>query len=133
MGGGRPFMNNIAKLILLSISVYIVWTFSTYILEGRVNLLQRVDPIGRIEYAVVVNILIGTIFAFVMLRTSLRARFVTSEQLGFQSLRRILILVVVAIVIGSVLFLTSNPAAGSTNATVIANILLKRYLRLLQK
>jgi hypothetical protein len=41
---------------------------------------------------------------------------------GFQSLRRILTLVVVAIVIGFVLFLTSNPAAGSTNATVIANI-----------
>jgi len=115
-------MNNIAKLILLSISVYIVWTFSTYILEGRVNLLQRVDPIGRIEYAVVVNILIGTIFAFVMLRTSLRARFVTSEQLGFQSLRRILTLVVIAFVIGFVLFLSSNPAAGSVNATVIANI-----------
>ena len=58
-----------------------------------------------------------------MLRSSLRAKFVTSKQLGFQSLRRILTLVVIAIAIGSVLFLTSNPAAGSTNATVIANIL----------
>jgi hypothetical protein len=116
-------LNSIAKLVLLSISVYIIWTFSTYILEGRVNLLQRIDPIGRIEYAVVVNILIGTILAFVMLRTSLRVRFVTSEQLGFQSLRRILTLVVIAIVIGFVLFLISNPAPGSMNATVIANIL----------
>ena len=116
-------MKSIAKLILISISVYIIWTFATYILEGRANLLQRVDPIGRIEYAIVVNILIGTIFAFVMLRTSLRARFVTSEQLGFQSPRRILILVVIAFVVGFVLFLSSNPAAGSVNATVIANIL----------
>jgi|SRR5918996_609588 hypothetical protein len=115
-------MNNIARLILLSISVYIIWTFATYFFEGRVNLLQRVDPIGRIEYAVVVNILIGTIFAFVMLRPSLRARFVTSKQLGFQSLRRIFTLVVIAIVIGFVLFLTSNPLAGSMNATVIVNI-----------
>src|SRR5512145_274195 len=109
-------MNNIAKLILLSITVYIIWTFATYILEGRVNLLQRIDSIGRIEYAVVVNILIGTTFAFVMLRPSLGVNFVTSKQLGLQSLRRILTLVVVAIVIGSVSFLTSNPAAGSTNA-----------------
>ena len=115
-------MNNITRLILLSISVYIIWTFATYFFEGRADLLQRVDPIGRIEYAVVVNILIGTIFAFVMLRPSLRARFVTSKQLGFQSLRRVLILVVIAIVIGFVLFLTSNPLAGSMNATVIVNI-----------
>src|SRR5918994_371827 len=115
-------MNNIARLILLSISVYIIWTFATYFFEGRVNLLQRVDPIGRIEYAVVVNILIGTIFAFIMLRPSLRARFVTTKQLGFQSRRRILTLVVIAIVIGFVLFLTSNPLAGSMNATVIVNI-----------
>ena len=115
-------MKSIAKLILLSISIYIIWTFATYILEGSVNLLQRIDPIGRIEYAIVVNILIGTIFAFVMLRISLRARFVTSEQLGFQSLRRILTLVVIAIIIGFVLFLTSDPAPGAINTIVIANI-----------
>ena len=115
-------MNNIAKLILLSISVYIVWTFATYILEGRVNLLQRVDPIGRIEYAVIANILVGTLFAVMMLKPSLRANFVSSRQLGFQSFRRILTLVVVAIAAGFVLFLTSNPVAGSTNATIIANI-----------
>jgi hypothetical protein len=42
-------MNNVAKLIIISISVYAIWTFATYILEGRVNLLQRVDPIGRID------------------------------------------------------------------------------------
>lgn len=115
-------MNNIAKLILLSISVYIVWTFATYILEGRVNLLQRVDPIGRIEYAVIANILVGTLFAFMMLKPSLRANFVTSRQSGFRHPRRILIMVVIAIAIGFVLFLTSNPADGSTNATMIANI-----------
>ena len=116
-------MNNVAKLIIISISVYAIWTFATYILEDRVNLLQRVDPIGRIEYAVIANILVGSIFALMMLRPSLRANFVTSKQLGFQSLRRILIPVVIAIAIGFLLFLTSNPAsAASTNATVIANI-----------
>lgn len=113
-------MNKISKLILLSLSVYIVWTFATYIFEGRVNLLQRVDPIGRIEYAVIANILVGTVFAFMVLKASLRSNFVTIRQLGFQCPRRILIMVVVAIVIGFILFLTSNPA--TTNATVIANI-----------
>lgn len=115
-------MNNVVKLILISISVYVVWTFATYILEGRVNLLQRVEPISRIEYAVIANILVGTIFAFMILRSSLRANFVTSKQLGFQSLRSIPILVAIAIAIGFVLFLTSSPAAESTNAIVIANM-----------
>jgi len=115
-------LNNIAKLILISISVYIIWTLATYILEGRVNLLQRVDPVGRIEYAIIANILIGTLFALVMIKPSLRANFVTTKQLGFQPRRRILVMVVIAIAFGLVMFLTSNPAAGSTNATVIANI-----------
>jgi hypothetical protein len=116
-------MNNVAKLIIISISVYVIWTFATYILEGRVDLLQRVDPIGRIEYAVIANILVGSIFALMMLRPSLHANFVTSKQLGFQSLRRILIPVVIAIAIGFVLFLTSNLASvASTNATLVANI-----------
>ncbi|HZD34327.1 MAG TPA: hypothetical protein VE130_03895 [Nitrososphaeraceae archaeon] len=116
-------MNSVVKLILLSISIYIVWTLTTYILEGRVNLLQRVDPIGRIEYAVIANILVGTVFAFMMLKPSLRANFVTSKQLGFQSLRRTLTLVIIAIVIGFALFITSDrPATASTNPIVIANI-----------
>jgi hypothetical protein len=113
-------MNSIAKLVLLSLSVYIAWTFATYIFEGRVNLVQRIDPIGRIEYVVIAHILVGTVFALMVLKPSLRSNFVTSIQLGFQSLRRVLTLVVVALVIGFVVYLTSNPA--STDATVIANI-----------
>ena len=115
-------MNYISKLILLSLSVYIAWTFATYVLEGRVNLLQRVDPIGRIEYAVIANVLVGTIFALMMLRPSLRYTFVTRIQLGFQCPRRILIMLIGATFIGFILFLISNPTAESTNAIVIANI-----------
>jgi len=63
-------MNEITKLVLLSVFVYIIWVFATYMLEGRINLLQRVDPIGRMEYAVTANILIGTIFGLIMLKPS---------------------------------------------------------------
>ena len=52
----RLIEHEIAKLTLFSISVYIIWTLATYILEGRVNFLQRVDPLGRIEYAIIANI-----------------------------------------------------------------------------
>jgi hypothetical protein len=112
-------MNKMAKFILFSISVYLIWVFATYMLEGRVNLLQRVDPIGRMEYAVIANILIGTVFGFIMLKPSLKSRFVTQKQLGFQSPRRIIILVAAAASVGFILFFTGNPA--SFNPVVITN------------
>jgi hypothetical protein len=44
-----------AKLVLISLCVYLVWTAVTYLLEGRIHLLQRVDVFGRFEYAIVAN------------------------------------------------------------------------------
>lgn len=72
-------MNNVAKPILLSIFVYLIWLLATYMLEGRVSLLERVDPIGRMEYAVITNIFIGTVFGFTMLKSSLHNKFVTQK------------------------------------------------------
>jgi hypothetical protein len=114
------YMSNVSKLILISLSVFVVWTFATYILEGRVNLLQRVDPVGRMEYVVIANILVGTIFAFAMFKPSLRTSFVTDKQLGFQPARLTLILIVVAFALGFVLFLTGTPI--SINAIVVTNV-----------
>ena len=113
-------MNNVAKLILLSISVYLIWLLATYMLEGRVSLLERVDPVGRMEYAIITNIFIGTVFGFIMLKSSLHNKFVTQKQLGFQSPKRIIILVAVAAFVGFVLFFTGNPA--SVDPIVIANV-----------
>jgi hypothetical protein len=98
-------MNEITKLVLLSVSVYIIWVF---------------DPIGRMEYAVIANILIGTVFGLIMLKPSLRSKFVTHKQLGFQSPRRIVIPVAVAVFIGFALFFTGDPA--SFNTVVIMNV-----------
>jgi hypothetical protein len=113
-------MNNVAKLILLSISVYLIWLLATYMLEGRVSLLERVDPIGRMEYAVITNIFIGTVFGFIMLKSSLHNKFVTQKQLGFNPPKRIIILVAVAASVGFVLFFSGNPA--SVDPIMIANI-----------
>lgn len=112
-------MNEITKLVLVSVFVYIIWVFVTYMLEGRINLLQRVDPIGRTEYAVIANILIGTVFGLIMLKPSLKSKFVTHKQLGFQSPRRIVIPVAVAAFIGFALFFR-DPA--SSNTVVIMNV-----------
>ena len=52
-----------AKLILISLCIYVVWTAATYLLEGRINLLQRIDVFGRFEYAIVANMIIGIVAA----------------------------------------------------------------------
>jgi hypothetical protein len=57
-----------AKLVLISIYIYVVWTAVTYLLEGRVHLLQRVDVFGRLEYAIIANMITGTVAAIWLLR-----------------------------------------------------------------
>jgi len=39
-----------------------------YLLEGRIHLLQRVDVLGRFEYAIITNLITGTVAAVWLLR-----------------------------------------------------------------
>jgi hypothetical protein len=43
---------------------------------------QKVDPIGRMTYAVIANIAIGTVLSAIAIRYLLKAQFVKPEQLG---------------------------------------------------
>jgi hypothetical protein len=109
------------KLIAVAIGIYLVWILATYLLEGRINLLQKPNPLGRLIYAVIANMIIGTVIAIWLLRPSISQRFVTSKQLGFQSpLKRVLIAVVIAGLIGFVLFVIQKPA--SLNPIVMLNV-----------
>ena len=112
------------KFIAVAIGIYLVWIFATYLLEGRINLLQKPNPLGRLIYAVIANMMIGTVIAIWLLRPSILQRFVTSKQLGFQSsLKRVVIAVVIAGLIGFALFVIQKPA--SLNAIVILNVFLQ--------
>jgi hypothetical protein len=85
------------KFIAVAIGIYLVWILATYFLEGRINLLQKPNPLGRLIYTVIANMIIGTVIAIWLLRPSILQRFVTSKQLGFQSpLKRVVIAVVIA-------------------------------------
>lgn len=59
------------KLIAIPIAVYLVWILATYLLEGRISLLQKPDPLGRLIYAIVANIAIGTVAAIWLLKPSI--------------------------------------------------------------
>jgi hypothetical protein len=52
-----------ANLVMISLCVYVVWTAAPYLLEGRIHLLQRIDVFGRFEYAIIANMIIGTVVA----------------------------------------------------------------------
>jgi hypothetical protein len=54
---------NALKLISIASSKCIIWVTVTYILEGRIHLFQKVDPIGRIMYVVIANIAVGTVLS----------------------------------------------------------------------
>lgn len=108
------------KFLLIPLGTYIIWVLSTYMLEGRINLLQQQDVLGRFSYVVVSNILIGNILAIYLIKRSVQSRFCSINQLGFCSMKRTVPMVTIAIIIGLFLFMIQQPS--SLNPILIMNI-----------
>jgi hypothetical protein len=91
-------------------------------LEGRIELLHRNDPLGRIMYTIIANMAIGTVIAFLPIKfaMSFTKEFVTLKQIGFRSIKYTVALIVIAGGIGFVLFLIQQPA--SLNPIIIINV-----------
>src|SRR5215207_5094884 len=101
---------NALKLIAIALSIYIIWVIATFILEGRIHLFQKVDPIGRMTYVVIANIGIGIVLSAIAIRYLLKARFLKPEQLGLsKSPLRTAAIIVSAAVGGLALFMLQNP------------------------
>jgi hypothetical protein len=87
MSKQRIKSRNALKLMAIALSVYIIWVVATYILEGRIHLFQKVDPIGRMTYVVIANIAIGTVLSAIAMRYLLKAQLLKPEQLGLTKSR----------------------------------------------
>lgn len=107
------------KFLLIPLGTYLLWVSSTYMLEGRINLLQQQDVLGRFSYVIIANILIGNILAMYLLKRSIKSRFSSLNQLGFRSLKRTLLMVTIAVIIGLLLFTVQQPS--SLNPIIIMN------------
>jgi hypothetical protein len=111
---------DVKKLLFIPLVIYIIWTLATYLLEGRIYLLQRPDPLGRFTYTVTANMVIGIVITIWLLKPSISAGFLTIRQLGFQSPKRILIAVTILGIFGFLLFIAQRPV--SVDPIVIVNI-----------
>lgn len=101
---------NAKTAILWSLTVYVVWTLMTYLLEGRIRLIHNPTMVGRYMYVLIANVLIGTLGAIWVIRSSLKSQVVTLKQLGFRSPGRTLLTIVIAIVIGSIYLFLMRPS-----------------------
>ena len=111
---------NALKLIAIALSIYIIWVAATYILEGRIHLFQRVDPIGRMTYVVIANIAIGTVMSAIAIRYLLKAQLVKPEQLGLNKSRlRTAAVITLGAAGGLILFMVQNPR--TTEPIVVFN------------
>ncbi|MCI0559343.1 MAG: hypothetical protein MN733_12685, partial [Nitrososphaera sp.] len=112
------------KLVALIAAVYVAWVAATYVLEGRINLLSRFDPVGRVLYVAIANIAIGIFFSTWVLRDGLKNRIIQPKQLGLQeSKARTATIIGIAVVAGAALFLSQNPR--STDPMIVFNVFMQ--------
>lgn len=108
------------RAVLVAVGTYLAWTAATYLLEGRIRTLLRPDAVGdRLVYALVANVLVGTVLALWVARQSVVSGLFTRERLGFASPRRTLAAVLGGGVTGLALFLVQDPT--STDPVVVTN------------
>jgi hypothetical protein len=102
-------MSGSGSLVPAALGLYAVWVLATYLLEGRVELLSRPDPAGRAVYALIANVLVGTLGAAWLVRQTVRRGVLTLDRSGFRPVLRAGSAAVVGLVLGLILFLAQGP------------------------
>lgn len=93
-----------------SLVLFLIWTLTTYILEGRLLTLHRPEAIlDRLVYTLVSNILIGIVGSMILIRFILRQTDVPNPSLfGFIGSTRLIIGIVVGLAFGLAFFFTQS-------------------------
>lgn len=105
---------------LVAVGTYAAWTAVTWLLEGRIQTLLRPEAtLDRVVYTGVANVLVGTILALWLVREFVGSGLASREELGFRTLSRTLVAVLVAGALGVGLYLVQGPP--STDPVVVTN------------
>jgi hypothetical protein len=106
--------------IVLSVSLFILWTLSTYLLEGRLlTFLKPGAVVDRLIYILVANFIIGIGLSILILRHLVTKNLISVQQAGFQSIKHTSITVVIGLVLGISIYFLQNPP--TTHPVVILN------------
>lgn len=108
------------SMVMRALGLAAAWTLATYVLEGRIELLQRPDPIGRLVYALVANLALGTLAAGWFLRGAIRHGLVTASQAGFRSPLRTALATALGAGAAAAIFLAQGPR--SLEPLVVFNV-----------
>ena len=112
-------MNGV-RIISSSIGLWLLWTLTTWWLEGRIGTFRRPDAVtDRLIYTVVVNIVIGVVGTAFLLRHLLGGNAARMKQVGFGPLRRTAIWAPVGLALGLGLYF--GQGAPSTEPVVVLN------------
>lgn len=115
----RPAEGSRARGIAVALGLYGVWTLATWLLEGRMRtLLRPEDLVARTIYALVANVIIGTLGAIVCVSWLKERRLLEPRAAGFPRPRRTALSVVVGLLLGGVFAWFRAPEVG---AVVLVN------------
>lgn len=118
-------MNKYSSFTIIAILIYLIWTLATYFFEGRVDLLHKNDPVGRLQYTIFANIIIGIVLSMIFVKYALSAGLFSTKQIGIRSITNTIILTTVTGIIGFFLFYLQGPS--TLNPIAITNVFLQTF------
>lgn len=109
-----------SNILPAALGMFVLWTLVTYLLEGRIDALLRPEAtIDRLVYAIVANVLVGTVLAVGVVRVYVTSETVAKERLGFRRPGRTVVAVLGAGILGFALYVVQTPP--SLNPVVVTN------------
>jgi hypothetical protein len=118
-GSPSPVVKN--RVLIFAVITYLVWVLVTWLLEGRILTLLRPEAVvNRLTYTIVANIAIGIILALFVVRYAMAADIISLDTSGFRPLKRTILAIIIAFILGFVLMILLNPP--TLNPTVLLNV-----------
>lgn len=105
----------------MALVTYLIWVMATFLLEGRILTLLRPEAVAdRVVYALVANILAGSLLALLVVRHAIKMDITSLSSSGFQPLKRTLLAIGIAGILGLLVLILLRPA--SLDPVVLVNV-----------